>query len=234
MKKESVKVCPSCKKETESSANFCTNCGAKLKADQSKPDKIEEGLINRANPYAIIGIAFILSLVIVFIILSDNRDILQQKINMQKPPVSNIVNPEAQNRLQQLNLGILENPDDYDLNVEIANNYFDTRDFQKAVTHYKQALLIQDGDPNVMIDLGVSYFNLNQADSALHIIQKALGKKPDHIQGLFNAGVIHYNLGNTEAAIESWELLIKSHAESEEASRAMQFIRQVKEQLNKS
>jgi tetratricopeptide (TPR) repeat protein len=234
MAQGSGKLCSKCKTVNDFSANFCKNCGASL-SDEKKDNKNSgESFLQRTNSFLIIGTAFIISLIIVFSILSSNREVLHNKLDKKQTRSEPKINPEIQQKLQELNLKIMDNPDDYQTNVQIANQYFDIQNYIEAIKHYRKAVQIQANDANVLIDLGVSFFNINQTDSALHYIRRALQINPDHLQGLYNAGVVHYTLGDLDSAIESWEFLIKKHANSAEARRAAEFIKQVKNQRDKS
>jgi len=209
MIKSSGKLCSHCKTVNEITSNFCNNCGTRLTDEKKDNKKSGKSFLQRTNSYIIIGTAFVISLIIVFSILSSNREALNNKLKTGSTRTDNSGNSEAQRKIQELNLAILNNPVDYDLNVQIANQYFDIKDYTRAIIHYRKAVQIQGNDANVLIDLGVSYFNISQTDSALLYIKRALDIKPDHLQGLYNAGVILYNMGDTQAAIKSWEFLIK-------------------------
>lgn len=231
--------CNKCGTENVSEAKFCINCGQPLTISGNKKNKSErikrdQGFLYGLNSYMVLGIAFIFAVVVVLLVLNSNRETLYNKLNSGRNQQTTAQNDAVQEKIRELNLQLLQNPEDFQLNVQIANSYFDVGDFQKAISHYQKALSINATDPNVFIDLGVSYFNLNQTELALQYIEKALQINPQHIQGLFNAGIVHYNLGNYQAAINVWEKLVSTHENTPEAARASQFIEDVKQQLNES
>ena len=141
---------------------------------------------------------------------------------------------EMMTRIQQLKEAHAKDPGNYEVNKELANNYYDLQRFEKAIKYYQQALRIRDNDPNLLIDLGLAYFGSNRPDSAVHFVEKALQIQPDHRQGLYNLGIIFYNLEQPAKAIEFWQKLVNLHPVSEEARVAKDLIKQVQEQLNKS
>lgn len=235
------KACPKCGIENTADAKFCNNCGTKLGGVKRKTavrheEPASKGILHRVNGYGAIGFAFVLAVVVVLVILSGNREALYSKLKPANTTHNqdHAHNEEVLQRIQELNMQVLENPNDYMLNIQLANSYFDIRDFSKAVSHYRKALSVKNDDPNVLIDLGVSLFNLDQIDSASVYMKQALEINPDHIQGLFNAGIVYYNMGNFEAAISTWEKLKQKHPQSQEAQRAAGFIEEVKKQLNNS
>jgi tetratricopeptide (TPR) repeat protein len=231
------KHCTKCGKENAVEAKFCNYCGQALGKSEKKKKQPTQSVKNTStefSSYLILGLAFIFSIVVVLLVLNSNREALYQKLNQgaRQQPTAQMT--AAQEKIRELNLELLKNPDDYRLNVQIANSYFDIGDYEHAISHYRKALSIEGSDPNVLIDLGVCYFNLNQTEQALDYVQKALQINPEHLQGLFNAGIIHYNLGNYQSAIDMWQKVVSVHRNTPEAERASQFIEDVKQQLNNS
>lgn len=237
MKNTGKKYCTQCGAENTASAKFCQTCGKKLDTPSGKPaaqNKSRPETSSWFNHYMILAATFIVSIVILLFIFSSNRENLYRKLSPVGQKKAEQPDSRFREELRDLNLKLLENPNDYQVNVRIANLYFDSQEFIKAISHYKRALEVKHGDPNVIIDLGVSFFNINQPDSAISYINSALSIHPDHVQGLFNAGIVHYNMGNYDTAIALWTKLIDAHHDTEEAHRAEMFIEQVKKQLNNS
>lgn len=143
---------------------------------------------------------------------------------MQQPTM------EAMQKIQELKNAVAADPDNYQLNVDLGNNYFDIGRFDLAIKYYHKAIHLNSGQPAVLIDMGVSHFNVNNYDSALVYINQALKLDPRHVQGLYNAGIVYYNLKQYDQAIAVWQKLIRYHANSREAQSAQQFIKQVEAQ----
>jgi len=189
------------------------------------------------NSYVYIAGVFIVALVIVLLILNDNRSILMDKIAQSKGggkrnATAQEAPAEAMAQVRTLKDKLEQNPQDTQSAVQLANLYFDVGKFNQAIGYYKQALENDPANTAVLIDLGVSYFNLNQADSAVIYMKKALQVQPDHKQGLYNIGIVYYNINQFDKAIAYWEQLIKTHPESQEAQNAKSFIEQVRSQAN--
>lgn len=141
---------------------------------------------------------------------------------------------EVMQQIQTLKTDWENNPQDFELNVNLGNAYFDISRFDKAVYYYNNAINQNRENPNVLIDLAVSYFNLNKADSALVFIEDALKMQPEHVYGLYNAGIIYYNIQRVDDAIAVWQRLINLHAGTREAEAAQEFLRQIETQQIKS
>ncbi len=231
--------CPECGTEILGGVNFCPNCGAKIKASK-KTEKSKDSGFSRTALTAI-GTTFVFSIIVILMILNSNRKKLETKVflNSQKQSQSQSEMPanhpdmEKMRHIQEVKDQLKADPNNTELMVHLANNYFDIGRFDLAAIYYKQAVEHQVNRPEVLIDLGVSYFNLSKLDSALIFVNKALQKDPNHRLGLFNKGVIQYNMRQFAEAIATWDKLIRVHPESEEANTAKQFIVEAKKLLNK-
>ncbi len=185
--------------------------------------------------------AFVFALFVIFAIYENNRSNLEEKIaqsnTRRQQTVTQNQSPQAQAMMQQvldLKNALEADPNNYDLNVQMANSNFDIGRFQEAIKYYRKAITLQDENANVVIDMGVSYFNLNMMDSALFFMDKALELQPDHPQGLYNIGIVYYNIGDFDKALKNWERLIQTHSDSREAQSAKQFVEQLKKQTGNS
>ena len=239
-------LCPNCNSNNAENANFCQNCGTALqKVEQKKVSKTQKSAkkkINntKSNSYLVLTLAFVFALVIIFAIYENNRSSLEKKISQsssgRSPQVEN-QSPQAQAMMQKvldLRNALDADPDNYDLNVQMANNNFDIGRYDQALKYYKKAISLNNKNANVLIDMGVSYFNLNAMDSALIYMKQALDLQPNHPQGLYNTGIVYYNLGDFDNALKNWEKLIQNHSDSREAQSAIQFVEQLKKQTGKS
>lgn len=192
------------------------------------------------DSYIIIGVTFIVSVLIILLIYDSNNELLRAKINNSRAAISNPAQDNEQpsmdvmQQIQKLKNELAQNPQDFDLNVNLANAYFDISRFDKAALYYNYAIDQNRENPNILIDLSVSYFNLNKADSALIFITEALKLNPDHLFGLYNAGIIYYNTQRVEEAITVWKRLISVHPGTREAEAAREFLQKIETEKIKS
>lgn len=176
---------------------------------------------------------------IILIIYDSNRQTLAAKIadvSERQRSTGSMRNSDAtamMESVQKLMRDIKENPDDFNLNVQAGNAFFDIGRYNQAIQYYKKAISISH-DENVMVDLGVCYFNTGKLDSALTAMQNALQHDSDHKQALYNIGIVYYNLNNIDDALKYWQFLIQSHPETDEAKRVEQYINEIKNRQNGS
>ncbi|NVN98686.1 MAG: tetratricopeptide repeat protein [Geobacteraceae bacterium] len=103
---------------------------------------------------------------------------------------------------------VAQDPKNYQVWVQLANDYFDTEQPQKAVNAYGKALEIDSkhqNTPNVLTDQGVMYRKMGLFDKAVANFEKASSIDPKHAQSLFNLGVVYANdLKQNDKAISAW------------------------------
>ncbi len=141
-----------------------------------------------------------------------------------QPPGDNF-----QARITAMQAVVARDPKNFEAWVQLGNDYFDTRQPQKAIDAYARALELKPNSPNVLTDMGVMYRDLGQFDRAVANFQKANQLDPKHVQSLFNLGVVYLNdLKQPKKAIEVWNKVIQSAPQSEQAQQAKVAIEEAK------
>jgi len=109
--------------------------------------------------------------------------------------------------------------------VQLGNDYFDTRQFQKAIEAYERALELDPRDPDTLTDQGVMFQELGQYDRAIANFEKAAKLAPTHVQSLFNIGVVYAN-GKKDPvrAAAAWKKVIEVAPQSPQAQAARQAL----------
>jgi cytochrome c-type biogenesis protein CcmH/NrfG len=134
-----------------------------------------------------------------------------------------------QARIVQMQQVVARDPKNVQAWVQLGNDYFDTRQPQKAIDAYARALELKPNDPNVLTDQGVMYRDIGQFDKALANFRKANQVEPKHVQSLYNMGVVYLNdLKQPKKAIEVWNKVIQMAPQSEQAAQARIGIEEAK------
>ncbi len=103
-----------------------------------------------------------------------------------------------------------ESPDDVAAWIDLGNLYFDTGNYEKAITAYNKALELKPNNANVITDLGVMYRRSGQPNKAIESFDKAAKIDPKHETALFNKGIVlMHDLNDLDGAIHAWEELVK-------------------------
>jgi cytochrome c-type biogenesis protein CcmH/NrfG len=147
----------------------------------------------------------------------------------QMPPQPAGPGPEVQGRIQMNQSIVARDPKNVAAWVQLGNDYFDTRQPQKAIDAYGRALELKPNDPDVLTDQGVMYRAVGQFDKAIQNFEQANRADPKHTQSLFNLGVVYSNdLKQPKKAIEAWSRVIQIAPQSEQAAQARTGIEELK------
>ncbi|MGH9440840.1 MAG: tetratricopeptide repeat protein, partial [Thermoanaerobaculia bacterium] len=121
---------------------------------------------------------------------------------------------EMLSRVRDLQAALSRDPQNADLELQLANTYYDMADWSSASQAYEKALSSHGNDPNVLTDLGSSYRNLGEFQKALDLYGRALKIAPTHAQSLLNTTLIYtFDLKDPEKAQAAFDRLKKEHPE---------------------
>ena len=116
---------------------------------------------------------------------------------------------EELGQVRELEVRLENDPDNFQILVDLANLRFDMQSLDGAIDYYIRALEIRPHDADVRTDMGTALYYANQPDAALTEFERSLDIQPSHPQTLFNMGVVLLEeRGEVEGAIEVWERLI--------------------------
>jgi tetratricopeptide (TPR) repeat protein len=117
-------------------------------------------------------------------------------------------------RVKEIQNAIQRDPENVDLQVQLANTYYDASQWKNAADAYEKTLPKKGNDPNLVTDLGSCYRNLGQFDKALEMYRKAQAIQPNHSQSLLNMTLIYvFDLKDAAKAQASFDRLKKEHPE---------------------
>ena len=121
-------------------------------------------------------------------------------------------------------------PDDFSTIVQVANLYYDGRQYSDAVKYYQLALKSQPMNPDVLTDLGTSLWYTGDADGAIAEFQTALKYRPDHPGTLFNLGVVRWQGKlDPKGAVQAWEELLRRNPDYPQKQEVQQYIDRAKQ-----
>ncbi len=116
-------------------------------------------------------------------------------------------------------------PDDFDTIVQVANLYYDGRQYPDAVKYYQLAARRQPTNPDVLTDLGTSLWYTGDADGAIAEFQTALKYRPDHPGTLFNLGVVRWQGKlDPKGAVQAWEELLRRNPDYPQKQEVQEYI----------
>lgn len=137
---------------------------------------------------------------------------------------------EMADAITSLEAKVTASPEDFQAWVQLGHLYFDTDQFDKAITAYTTSLKYHSGDANLLTDLGVMYRRAGKPETAIEWFKKAQTMDQLHQPSRFNEGIVRfYDLKDTEGAIASWEELLKINPDAAAANG--QKIRELVDQV---
>jgi len=93
--------------------------------------------------------------------------------------------------------------------VELGNLYMDHSRWDDAVRWYREALVVNPNQPDVLVDVGACLVNSGKPGEGLAEFEKALQQSPNHKKALFNKGIALMESGRPRDAVAVWENLLK-------------------------
>jgi cytochrome c-type biogenesis protein CcmH/NrfG len=122
------------------------------------------------------------------------------------------------------------NPDDFSTLVQVANVYYDGRQYPDAVKYYQRAVKGQPTNADLLTDLGTSLWYTGDANGAITEFQTALKYRPDHPGTLFNLGVVRWQgKQDPKGAVQAWEQLLKLNPNYPEKQQVQEYIDRAKQ-----
>lgn len=121
-------------------------------------------------------------------------------------------------------------PNDLDTLVQVANLYYDGRQYSEAINYYKLAVKSQPTNADLLTDLGTSLWYLGDADGAIAEFQTALKYRPDHPGTLFNLGVVRWQGKlDPKGAVQAWEELLRRNPNYPQKQEVQEYIDRAKQ-----
>jgi cytochrome c-type biogenesis protein CcmH/NrfG len=122
-----------------------------------------------------------------------------------------------------------ENPNDPELLANIGNQYYDSREYEKAIGYYEKSLKLKPQDVNVRTDMGTAIWYSGDADRAIREYETSLKYQANHAQTLFNMGVVKWQgKQDAKAALELWQKLLTVSPNYPERQKVEQMIQQAR------
>jgi cytochrome c-type biogenesis protein CcmH/NrfG len=124
---------------------------------------------------------------------------LAQPMPQQQPgmpgamPQAAAPSPETFQRIEMNLKLVAKDPKLVGVWIQLGNDYFDTRQHQKAIDAYGKALALNPSNPDVLTDQGVMYRDTGRFDEAIANFEKAGKVDPNHVQSAYNLGVVFAN-----------------------------------------
>lgn len=125
---------------------------------------------------------------------------------------------------------LAKNPNDTKALVGLANMYYDSGQYPKAIDYYEKVVKLEPSNTNAQADLGTSYYYMKEYDKAVTNLSESLKKDPSNLNARYNLGIVYKTQGKIKDAKEQWEAM-KPYLKTDEEKQKLQTIL---DNLNKS
>ncbi|MFN8673231.1 MAG: tetratricopeptide repeat protein [Candidatus Sericytochromatia bacterium] len=129
--------------------------------------------------------------------------------------------PFIKQMVQKYKDALAKNPKDTEALTGLANMYYDSGQYPKAIEHYKKVIEIDEKNSNVQSDLGTAYFYTKDLKNAEVHLKKALEFDEKNLNARYNLGVVYKELGKKDEAKKSWEAM-KPYLANEEQKKKIE------------
>ena len=141
---------------------------------------------------------------------------------------------ELKNRIASLEKMVAAQPNNVDATVQLANDYFDLGNYEKAVEIYQKAITLDPNNADALTDMGVAFRRMKKPDESVAAFRQAVIVKPDHALALFNMGIVlKDDLKKPEEALAAWEKFLEVAQDSPHSVMVKPWVQQLKESLAK-
>ncbi len=170
-------------------------------------------LVKKQTLLISVGIAFFAGFlvgVLLGIYKSGTGEPIQKSIMPQQPTKGQNLSVEKSVQIFELEKVTSENPKNVDAWIKLANLYFDTDNYEKAIAVYTKSLELKPDNAHVLTDLGIMYRRTGKPLKAIKAFDRAIRIDPDHQEARFNKGIVlMHDLNDVNGAILAWEELVK-------------------------
>ena len=141
-----------------------------------------------------------------------------------------VVGPDADvQRLADLQSCVAANPDDLQCNLDLADLYYQARQWPQAQVNYERVVRLDPGNASVLLKLAATYIYQSKFEQAIPALQEAAAVQPDapEIHLLLGLSLSKLDPPRTDEAVAAWRKVIELDPKSAWATQASQYISEV-------
>ena len=141
---------------------------------------------------------------------------------------------QQQQRANQLQQALTRDSTDVDARQQLADLYYDTKNWTQAVSHYRKVVAADSTRVTAIVDLGVCLYNMGDANEAERHFLLALRRDPHQPIALFNLGIVHERREDYENALRYYHAAMQSDPPENMNEALMQAMQRIQEKTGRS
>lgn len=131
--------------------------------------------------------------------------------------------PFLKKMLEEYKTALEKNPKDVKALSGLANMYYDSGQYEKAIPFYEKVIEIDPNASNIITDLGTCFFYIQKNDEAIKYFKMGIEKDPKNMNARYNLGIVYKSTGKTDLARSTWEEMMK-HLTTDEEKKKLQSV----------
>jgi len=171
-----------------------------------------EGYVKKGTALWIAGIALAAGFLmgVVFSAYKSPKELpIKPSMPASQPAGDRDLSGEMAAQIFELEKQTAQNPQNAAIWTQLGNLYFDTENFEKAISAYQKSLAIRPANANVWTDLGIMYRRSDKPAEAVKAFDRAIQVDPRHQNSRFNKGIVlMHEMNDIPGAVKAWEGLI--------------------------
>lgn len=175
-------------------------------------NEMPEGYMKKGTAVWIAGIALAAGFLmgVVFSAYKSPKELpIKSSMPVSQPADNRSLADKTAAQILELEKQAGQNPENADIWTHLGNLYFDTDNFEKAISAYRKSLALRPDNANVWTDLGIMYRHSGQPAEAVKAFDNAIKVDPRHQNSRFNKGIVlMHEMNDIPGAVEAWEGLV--------------------------
>lgn len=145
-----------------------------------------------------------------------------QQQTQQQAPAQGVQNATL---IADLEARLKDDPKNPEVLWRLGDAYFDAKQFNESVKHYKKVLEVKPGEADLYNDLGLSLHYLGNSAEAVKYLDEGIKKNPYHQRIWLTKGfILAYGMGDLEGAKVAWEKANALNPESQIGKAASEYL----------
>ena len=119
---------------------------------------------------------------------------------------------EQKNDITAAEIAVDNNPDNFELYIELGMAYFEANQFDKAMNAFEQSIDLNPSAVAAHNGVGRVYYHLGPVQAAIDAYERAIELDKQYKDPYYGLGILYFSkVGNYEAAIETFQRALEHH-----------------------
>lgn len=230
-------ACPECGVRNSGAGTECAGCGEMMPAGanmitEEVPQIPAEESAGRSTSmvYFATGAVMLVIAAVAFFLSADFSEPPAAPQNARLPaghpqvPGATAAPAELQGRIDTARMALQADPENPQLQLQLANLLYDVNQHNEAVTYYSKYLTARPDDPDARTDMATSIASLGDLNLATSHLLEVIRSAPEHQKAMFNLAVVYYHRQMRDSVTHYLERVVAIDSTSQQGQVARQIL----------